>query len=395
MQLILQRYYKMLKLNKLFYYTNENARVFHDKIIPTETQKRFFLDCKNKIKGDLEEKIANATVNELGMKKRVFPKFRTQGSWVYNTCIQPSYDTQEMDLDYGIYLPVDVWESNGPPAKMAKAYFELVERLLKPLCSQNNWTLLQGTKQKNTCIRIKVSSWAHIDIPLYAAPEDKFGPIQDAEFAIAKSIKIEDFDYQTRYNQAWDDLTGIMMATREGIWEESDPEAVKRWFTFCQNSINNGDQLVRVCRYLKAWRDLQWESDGPSSVSIMVAIAQDFVPYPGRDDKALLEATKVFSNKIQSDLLIKEICDRPFNRLDTGERVIAQNAANLLISKLQSAMSKPYSFKQTAITDLIAVLGQRIPNDDTLIEAENAADAIRNIPAAPQPKPDVKVSRSG
>ena len=32
-----------------------------------------------------------------------------------------------MDWDYGIYLPVTVWEDNGPPHAMAKAYFDLVE----------------------------------------------------------------------------------------------------------------------------------------------------------------------------------------------------------------------------------------------------------------------------
>ncbi|MFU1878318.1 cyclic GMP-AMP synthase DncV-like nucleotidyltransferase, partial [Enterococcus faecium] len=59
---------------------------------------------------------------------------------------------------------------------MAMAYFKLVESLLQDLCKREGWTMHDG---KSTCIRLQVSPWAHIDIPLYAAPEDEFPTIKD------------------------------------------------------------------------------------------------------------------------------------------------------------------------------------------------------------------------
>ena len=76
-----------------------------------------------------------------------------------------------MDWDFGVYLPVSVWEDNGPPRAMAKLYFQLVESLLRDLCKEKGWQLYSG---KDTCIRVQIAAWAHIDIPLYAAPEDQF-----------------------------------------------------------------------------------------------------------------------------------------------------------------------------------------------------------------------------
>src|SRR5690606_18618977 len=127
--------------------------------------------------------IAEATTSVLGMKSKIEPKFRTQGSWSYSTCVQPAHANQEMDWDYGIYLPVDVWENNGPPAQMAPAYFQLVENLLNALCAKKNWKRMKG---KSTCIRISVSDWAHMDIPLYAAPQAEFEKIRERIF-VAKA----------------------------------------------------------------------------------------------------------------------------------------------------------------------------------------------------------------
>ncbi|MFX7785153.1 hypothetical protein ABTJ92_23300, partial [Acinetobacter baumannii] len=72
------------------------------------------------------------------------------------------------------------------------------------------------------------------------------------------------------------------MATRDGMWRPSDPEDVAKWFD--DRIKQHSDQLRRVCRYLKAWRDFQWTSGGPTSVSIMVAAGQSFEHIQGRDD---------------------------------------------------------------------------------------------------------------
>ena len=140
----------MLKLNKLLYTTTQD--VYHDVILPTSEQQKFLRESRNEIRDYLRPRIKAATVAILQMEHPVEPKFRDQGSWSYKTCIQPAYmPIQQMDWDFGVYLPVSVWEDNGPPHLMAKAYFHLVESLLDQLCKDKGWKLFSG---KDNCIRV-------------------------------------------------------------------------------------------------------------------------------------------------------------------------------------------------------------------------------------------------
>lgn len=395
----------MLKCNRLFYSSTTSSNVFHDRILPAPEQRKFLIECRNEIKTYLEEAIANATVSELGMKKPVRPKFRTQGSWAYDTCIKPANKTQEMDWDYGVYLPIDVWESNGPPKAMAKKYFDLVERLLKPLCNQNGWHLAQGPERKATCIRIQLTNWAHMDIPLYAAPEKEFEKIiERLAFAtnrafLNKAYALDSIDFadgDEDYNQAWEDMKDIMMATRTGEWRPSDPEAVRRWFEHHQKICGNKEQLLRICRYLKAWRDFACPDDGPSSVAIMVAITKNFVPVFGRDDKALISAAEVLADKVLTDIKEPAICEEPFNRLSETQRRDARTKLLNLISRLKQALNSEIYQKHDACAFIISVLGDRIPNDVSLIDLDTgAAEVVKKTPAYQVSKPVVGVSVSG
>ena len=109
----------MLKLNRLF--STVTAKAFHDAIAPTERQRTVLQDAKNTIREFLRAEIHAATTTVLGLKTPVTPRFRTQGSWIYGTCVQPAWPgQQQIDLDFGVYLPVTVWESNGPPHAMAR-----------------------------------------------------------------------------------------------------------------------------------------------------------------------------------------------------------------------------------------------------------------------------------
>lgn len=211
----------MLKLNKLLYLSTDR-QVFSDEIEPTPDQRKELAQAKNDIRDHLRPRIAAATVALLGMPRQVEPRFRTQGSWSYKTCVQPPcMPPQEMDWDFGVYLPVEVWEEKGPPHVMAKAYFELVEGLLKDLCKEKNWTLLPG---KATCIRIKIASWGHIDVPLYAAPAEQFSQIKEAvakswSSSVHDSVALdESVEFGELPQQVWEDLDCVMLATRSGEW---------------------------------------------------------------------------------------------------------------------------------------------------------------------------------
>ena len=76
----------MLKLNRLLFATSETD-VFIDRLAPTPHQRETLVQAKNDIRDHLRPRIRAATVAVLGMDKAVDPKFRTQGSWSYRTCI--------------------------------------------------------------------------------------------------------------------------------------------------------------------------------------------------------------------------------------------------------------------------------------------------------------------
>lgn len=372
----------MLKLNKLFYKSDVNSDVFGDRIEPAPEDRKYLAACIAKVRNHLTPRIRLATKEKLGMERVVEPRFRTQGSWLYGTCVEPSSTPpQEMDWDYGIYLPVTVWQENGPPHEMAKAYFELVEGLLVDLCKQEGWTLLAG---KNTCIRIKVADWAHIDIPLYAAPEEEFGKIRDRialeEAHLRKTfdaIAMDSYDFAEAQQQQWEDLDHIVMATREGEWKPSDPEVVAKWFR--DRVSEHGEQLRRVCRYLKAWRDFHWQEGGPTSVSIMIAVAQRFQPKAGRDDLALEDAATRLANVFLESIRERGIDDgrEDFNRLKPADRATASMRFGRLANDLEGSRLLGVQHKDQAIFQMKQQFGRRMPVDSSLVEADSAADTIR------------------
>jgi hypothetical protein len=387
----------MIKLNKLLYLSTDED-VFIDHIRPTPYQKDTLVKAKNDIRDYIKPLLRDATVSVLEMKKAVTPRFRTQGSWSYQTCVQPAWEPpQEMDWDFGIYLPVTVWEENGPPDKMAKLYFDLVERLLAKLCQEKGWRL---NNDKDSCIRVHINNWAHIDIPLYAAPEFEFEKVHEkvaleAMTMDSRSELLAEFAEEDFTRQQWEDMENIMMATRSGLWKESDPDAVSKWFI--DRVTEHKEQLRRVCLYLKAWRDFNWKSGGPTSVSIMIAVAQAFEPHYGRDDIALENAARVLADAIKGD--IREVAIDggldDFNRLNESERHDASRLALKLAHTIHTCRLKMNSQVYEVLNALRSEFGTRLPNRAELIEIDSGAESIRQTFATRVPRPVVNATSAG
>ncbi|MDP3422535.1 MAG: CBASS cGAMP synthase [Burkholderiaceae bacterium] len=389
----------MLKLNRLLFATAEE--VFIDRIEPTMAQRQVLFAAKNDIRDHLRPRIREATIKVLGMDKAVTPRFRTQGSWSYKTCVQPAWNPpQEMDWDFGVYLPVSVWEDGGPPHVMAKLYFKLVEGLLQDLCDDKGWKLYTG---KDTCIRVQINAWAHIDIPLYAAPEAQFAQIvEKVALEAAKSMDLREalvanFAEEDFTLQQWEDMVDIMMATRAGEWKQSDPEEVSRWFI--DRIEEHTEQLRRVCRYLKAWRDLHWKAgDGPTSVCIMIAVAQTFEAQRGRDDLALEKSARALAIALKGNVHEPAIAEgkEDFNkRLDADGRHEASARAATLASQLQAARLKAAHLAGDAINILRGQLGGRVPDRTDLVEPDSGEDAVRVIGADRVSRPVVNSTSAG
>lgn len=375
------------------HYTNNLHRVFVDKeigfkktITPTEQDLNFFNQVKKDVKSHLKTKIKEF-LEQQGIAN-ISPKFRIQGSWAYGTCNLPAKQGQEMDFDYGVYLPVRAFEGFNPDAgasEQAKNYFEKVELMMKDLCHQHNWLL--DTSAPSSCIRIKIKSNAHMDIPLYAVPDDMFDDMEernelqlslDSATAIHESLNysewaLEDFNIKPFAEESLMDknIQMIHMARRDGTWQESDCELIRKWFADKLKSLeNNGQQLRAICRYLKAWRDWQFadKSFQPSSILLMIIACKYYQYHPSRDDLALLSVLEELPNALNSDVYenIEEHKSEDFNRMKSHERPIAKQYADMLYQEFVASLNNLN--KSKALNYITNEWGDRIPQDESLIE---------------------------
>jgi len=394
----------MLTLHKLF--LNDGAPSSFDEVVaPTAEQRGKLIAAKNAIRDHLRAEIRAATVSVLGMDRMVSPRFRTQGSWAYKTCVQAAHvPPQEMDWDFGVYLPVTVWEEHtAPPAKLAKLYFELVENSLDRLCSQKGWTLDRSTKR---CVRVKVEPWAHIDVPLYAAPEEKFvevmekAAIESAALSSLSSLRAtaaldESIDAGEMAESFWEFMDEIHLALRDGTWSASDPEAVAKWFD--EQVITHGPQLRRVCCYVKAWRDYQWpDGDGPTSVLLMIVVAQAFQERPRRDDLAVEDAARALATGLRGDVreMGIDLRKEDFNRMISAARMDAGDRAQRLADQMYRSRHFGAGLTQTALDNVRGEFGPRIANDRDLILTDSGGD-VRRVPAERVAPPVVGVTKAG
>lgn len=389
----------MLKLHKLF--LNAGHVLSFDEVIePTEIQWNTLVEAKNAIRDHLRASLRAASTELLGMDVKIGPRFRSQGSCVYRTLIQPAHSGQEMDWDFGVYLPVEIMDAR--PKTAAKTYFDIVEAALDQLCKKRGWSL---DRSKKSCVRVKIAPWAHIDVPLYAVPASEFHTIQERALATAQlysgtrdSVRLsESVDFAEMPEPFWQMIEGVHLATRAGEWLKTDPEEVARWYN--DRVEQHGPQLRRVCRYVKGWRDYYWpDCDGPSSVSLMILVARNFVPRLRRDDLALEDAARAIYEGIGHDLHESGIDggETDFNRLDATQRKVAKAQAKDLLDQLSN--SRHYAslnLARDAIRNVRGQFGSRIADDTSFIELDDSADQVRRSSAAAVVPPLVGSNQSG
>lgn len=350
-------------------------------------------------KGDIQQHL-KATIplwieDQSGEKPEHAPRFRTQGSWAYKTCNDPWQNPpQEMDWDLGIYLPVSLWDDNNVhPQVAAQGYYEMVGDLMKPLAEQRNWTLTA----KPTCVRVVLGNGtrAHVDLPLYAAPDKDFIQIKEA---VAKPTTALDHADSAEIQASWASLTRIALARKDGTWDPSDPGRVVLWFN--GKIKRHGEQLRRVCRYLKAWRDHIWPSGGPSSVVLMVCAVQTFdrtaADFAGRDDLALRHILTALPRQLLGHITEPMIDpDEDFNRLEADERLEASQRAEAFLVAMNNALGQSADNRHYALALMRQQLGERFPNDVGGITPDDGPTNIRTVPAEPRSPAVILPTKAG
>lgn len=307
------------------------------------------------------------------------PKFRMQGSWSYYTLNCATQNPpQEIDLDDGVFLPVSFLSQNGSthPIVASAGYFTAVERILAPLCNRNGWALVTD---KPSCVRVKISDDAHVDLALYAIPDDDFELLlEKAEASMHFDTRMFD-DNISFAEQIYPRLPTdqIMLAHRREGWKPSDPRKLEDWFKEAIDA--HGQQLRRVCRYLKGWRDHNWTACRLSSIALMAcvvaaydgataAIAED------RDDLTLQMVAKQLAELLERSIPNPVVYGQYLDEGWSGEcRADFVAKARTLAMRIDAALAANQS--AAVIEHLRASLGAYLPDDENLVVIEESVGA--------------------
>lgn len=322
----------------------------------------------------------------------VAPKFFTQGSFAYDLLVDPCQATQQLDLDDGMYVVVDYLQ-NGRPALVARTLFDLVEESLKPLCAQRGWELKTS---KQTCVRVKIARDAHIDIPIYSAPRDVVESKELAAQAYAADRIAK------RANREYVELPSdkIMLAHRDGSWQQSDPLALHKWVEACV--ARYGEDFRRACRYFKGWRDYTWAKCCLSSITIMVAVAEALEQLylthgDDGDDRLVYEICQLLPDILNGDLHNPSLPDQRIvlNNWTDEERSAIVAAARTFAGQMESAL-KQRADQTLVVEALRKAFGARLPFRPDVVEIlPPATAAVAAIKPATVAIPNVVKSTSG
>lgn len=286
----------MLNLSPLFFTTVDDEACLLDELELSPERRSWIANARVDVRNCLRTGIPRV-LKANGYKEVVpQPRFFTQGSWAYKTLNSPAKHPQQADIDDGCYLPLSFVAQSKRPSIAAAVFFAAAEEALKPLVEEKGWKLVTD---KQTCIRIVIAPYAHIDIPLYAIP--------DEEFVSLAKVSMEHYGYDSlteAVNRAEQDVwtalpaDKVLLAHRECDWMSSDPRPIKQWFLGEVEA--KGEQFRRVIRYLKAFRDWRWSSGGPASILLMAAAAPLFEKRDRREDLALLDVVAALPSRLRS-----------------------------------------------------------------------------------------------
>ncbi len=180
-------------------------------------------------------------------------RFINQGSYKIGTTIV----SNNVDLDYAVIMPLNIYVHNDPRAiKKAIKNSLLIPNIRIPSI-------------KEPCVTVAYHSYGeetmHIDFPIYAEYYNRL--------------------YLARGKENSDNYS----------WEEADPEGLNDYF---MNEFHDRDQLRRVVRYIKKWKQVKYKNstnshEVPPSVGLTILACQNYKEFTwdGEDDLSSLYYT--------------------------------------------------------------------------------------------------------
>jgi hypothetical protein len=340
------------------------------------------------LRSQLPKRLAAARVEEGG--ERIEPRFIMQGSYAYGLINAPAHPPrQQADLDDGVYVPLSFCEDTGSPKAVSRLLIEVVEQLLTELASRTRgWSVKVDNPN---CTRVIIAPDKHVDVPIYSIPDAEFRKIAQFRFSLEKRTQAFDEYYR---GAGLDDVWEIMpervrLAHKTLGWLDSDPRPIKDWID--RQALLKTEQLRRLIRYLKAWRDVQaWPHGDPKSILLMALVDATLKrKIDGRDDLALIEVCRAIPEHLRGAVTIAPIPNEDLSKaLDKdGIRVTFVQRISALHGLLSGCVGGRHT-REEACRLLRQEFGSRFPQRPDRIREETPEEVVhakepRRIAAAP------------
>ncbi|MBU0626073.1 hypothetical protein KKH82_01240 [Patescibacteria group bacterium] len=224
---------------------------YHESIKLTTTKKNSLRSNKDALRNKIKKAFTDNS-------RTPTPKFFIQGSFSMFTTINPL--TKQYDIDDGLYLqhldtskPVSEWPS---PVTVHRWVVDAIDGHT-------------GTPpvDKSQCVRaIYANEEKHVDLPIYAEKDGTY-----------------------------------YLAVKNVGWIESDPKVIKEWFN--KASTAKGEQLRRIVRCLKGWKDFR--EDENSSVTLyggfqLTVLAEKHFQSDNSDEVAFFKMVESIYNNLST-----------------------------------------------------------------------------------------------
>lgn len=379
----------MLNISSLFYTETGEASLLQNLNLKS-TEEKFISAAKTAIRECLRSGIP-VELRKAGYQGKIpEPRFFTQGSWAYKTLNAPAHPPQQADIDDGAYMPLSFVSQTKRPSTASAIFFTAAEAALLRLVVEKGWKLV---RDKPTCIRVVISDFAHVDVPLYAIPDLEFVTLEKlaldhgfGELRKAVMAKAE--------HDAWWALPpdSVLLAHRKDDWMESDPRPIKEWFE--REVALKGEQLRRTIRFIKAYRDWMWESGGPASILLMAAAVPHFEKRDRRDDMALLDVVAKIPEALRKGVCNPiDLKESLTDRLGPAKVEEAAKSFEELERNLRGAINA--SDASQACVWMIKQFGRRFPNEPERVKRVTVAATVAATPAQRGPSEIVGRTKAG
>jgi hypothetical protein len=246
-----------------------------------------------------------------------------QGSYAMHTMVQANVDSSDID-DGAVFKKADLVGPRG-------AEFTPIDAKNMVRDALDDDSFARAPEVLTNCVRVYYNDGFTVDIPVYREVESGSG---------------------TKY-----ELASV-------YWKESDPDAVTLWFNTSVDQKSpdrdNGKQMRRIVRLLKAWSKSRASWNMPSGFVLSILVNERYYKnsdWYDRDDKALLTMLNSIYQRLQGNLQVY----RPV----TPAEQITKSSSDANMRELRDRLG-----------DAIATLSVLLKADCTRLEALKAYKSV-------------------